>query len=82
MAGVPSEVVSRAEVISEDFAKQFKARIDGKKKQLASRLPLVAQADFKYLFALANGNAELPNEPYKKRELLKMLKKTVKACLS
>ncbi|KAI6129543.1 muts domain V-domain-containing protein [Pisolithus croceorrhizus] len=42
LAGVPSGVVSRAEVISSDFAKQFKARIDGQKKLLASKLPLVS----------------------------------------
>ncbi|KAF8137603.1 muts domain V-domain-containing protein [Boletus edulis] len=82
LAGVPSEVVSRAEVISKDFAKQFKARIDGKKRQLASKLPLVAQADFKYLLALANGDSKLPDDPYKKRELLKVLKKSVKGCLA
>ncbi|KAF8556832.1 DNA mismatch repair protein Msh6 [Imleria badia] len=81
LAGVPSEVVSRAEVISEDFAKQFKARIDGKKKQLASKLPLVAQADFKCLLALANGDSKLPDDPYKKRELLRMLKNCVRAYL-
>lgn len=81
LAGVPSEVVSRAEVISQDFAKQFKARIDGKKKQLASKLPLVAQADFKYLLALVDGNSKLPDDPYKKRELLRLLKGSVKAYL-
>jgi DNA mismatch repair protein MSH6 len=82
LAGVPSEVVSRAEVISEDFAKQFKARIDGKKKQLAAKLPLVAQADFKYLLALANGDSKLPDDPYKKREMLRVLKNSVRAYLS
>ena len=79
---MPPEVVSRAEVISEDFAKQFKDRIDGKKKQLGSKLPLVAQADFKYLLGIAHGDSKLPDDPYKKRELLKMLKKCVKAYLS
>ncbi|KAF9225721.1 DNA mismatch repair protein Msh6 [Gyrodon lividus] len=81
LAGVPSDVVSRAEVVSEDFAKQFKARIDGKKKQLASKLPLVAQADFKHLVALAKGEVKLSDNPYKKRELLKALKASVKAYL-
>lgn len=81
LAGVPSEVVSRAEVISEDFAKQFKVRIDGKKKQLGSKLPLVAQADFKYLLALASGDSKLPDDPYKKRELLRALKNSVRAYL-
>lgn len=81
LAGVPSEVVSRAEVISGDFAKQFKARIDGKKKQLASKLPLAAQADLKYLLALASGDSKLPDDPYKKRELLSMLKNCARAYL-
>ncbi|KIJ14719.1 hypothetical protein PAXINDRAFT_180906 [Paxillus involutus ATCC 200175] len=81
LAGVPSDVVSRAEVVSEDFAKQFKARIDGQKKHLASKLPLVAQADFKYLLALAKGEAKLPDDLYKQRELLKGLKAAVKAYL-
>ncbi|KAG8216931.1 muts domain V-domain-containing protein [Butyriboletus roseoflavus] len=82
LAGVPSEVVSRAEVVSEDFARQFKARIDGKKKQLASKLPLVAQADFRYLLALASGDLKLPDDPYKKRELLRVLKNSARAYLS
>ncbi|KIJ62178.1 hypothetical protein HYDPIDRAFT_158442 [Hydnomerulius pinastri MD-312] len=81
LAGVPSDVVSRAEVISGDFAKQFKARIDGKKKILASKLPLVAQADFKYLLALAAGELKLPEDPYKQQQLLKGLKATVKSYL-
>ncbi|KAF9233196.1 muts domain V-domain-containing protein [Melanogaster broomeanus] len=81
LAGVPSDVVSRAEVISEDFAKQFKARIEGKKKHLASTLPLVAQADFKYLLTLAKGDVKLPDDPYKKRKVLTALKATVKAYL-
>ncbi|KAG9309590.1 DNA mismatch repair protein Msh6 [Chiua virens] len=82
LAGVPSDVVSRAEVISEDFAKQFKARIEGKKKQLASKLALVAQADFNFLLSLANGELKLPDDPFKKRELLRMLKSSVRAYLS
>ncbi|KAF8840553.1 DNA mismatch repair protein Msh6 [Paxillus ammoniavirescens] len=81
LAGVPSDVVSRAEVVSEDFAKQFNARIDGQKKHLASKLPLVAQADFKYLLALAKGEVKLADDPFKQRELLKGLKAAVKAYL-
>ena len=79
---MPSEVVARAETISEDFAKQFKARIESKKDQLASKLPLVAQADFRFLLALANGETKLPDDPYKNKELLKMLKSSVRAYLS
>ncbi|KAJ8596178.1 DNA mismatch repair protein Msh6 [Rhizopogon salebrosus TDB-379] len=80
LAGVPEEVVKRAEVVSEDFAKQFKAKIDDrKKKSLASKLPLVAQADFTYLLSLAMGNLKLPDDPFKQRELLKGLKQAVRS---
>ncbi|KAI6019884.1 muts domain V-domain-containing protein [Pisolithus orientalis] len=81
LAGVPSEVVSRAEVISSDFAKQFKARIDGQKKLLASKLPLVAHADFKYLLALAAGDLHLPQDPYRQRQLLGRLKAAIRSYL-
>lgn len=81
LAGVSAEVVSRAEVISADFAKQFKERLDGKRKLLRSRLPLVAHADFQYLLALADGNVGLPQDPYKQSELLKLLKAAVRSYL-
>lgn len=79
LAGVPSEVVTRADVISRDFAAQFKARMDGKKSLVASRLPLVAQADFVYLWMLADGKTSLPQDPYKQRHLLAQLKAAVRA---
>ncbi|KAI6116215.1 hypothetical protein F5141DRAFT_1101863 [Pisolithus sp. B1] len=81
LAGVPSGVVSRAEVISSDFAKQFKARIDGQKKLLASKLPLVSYADFKYLLALANGDLHLPQDPYRQQQLLGRLKAAIRSYL-
>lgn len=80
LAGVPEEVVKRAEVVSDDFAKQFKAKIDDrKKKSLTSKLPLVAQADFTYLLSLAMGNLKLPDDPFKQHELLKGLKQAVRS---
>ncbi|KIK25984.1 hypothetical protein PISMIDRAFT_676513 [Pisolithus microcarpus 441] len=82
LAGVPSVVVSRAEVISSDFAKQFKARIDGQKKLLASKLPLISYADFKYLLALANGDLHLPQDPYRQQQLLRRLKAAIRSYLS
>ncbi|KAI6029649.1 DNA mismatch repair protein Msh6 [Pisolithus microcarpus] len=82
LAGVPSVVVSRAEVISSDFAKQFKARIDGQKKLLASKLPLNSYADFKYLLALANGGLHLPQDPYRQQQLLGRLKAAIRSYLS
>src|ERR1700691_1074012 len=43
LAGVPIEVVKRAEVVSEDFARQFKEKLEGKqRKSSTARLPLVA----------------------------------------
>ncbi|KAG2059752.1 DNA mismatch repair protein Msh6 [Suillus hirtellus] len=83
LAGVPEEVIKRAEVVSQDFAKQFKAKIDDrKKKSLASKLPLVAQADFTYLLSLAMGNLKLPDDPFKQREVLNGLKQAVRSYVS
>ncbi|KIM91619.1 hypothetical protein PILCRDRAFT_810908 [Piloderma croceum F 1598] len=79
LAGVPVDVVKRAEVVSADFARQFKEKLEGKQKKSATaRLPLVAQADFAYLYGLATGNYMIPADPYKQRELLKRLKETVR----
>ncbi|KAH7923446.1 DNA mismatch repair protein Msh6 [Leucogyrophana mollusca] len=79
LAGVPADVVKRAELVSDDFAKKFKAKVEDKqKKSLSSRLPLVAQADFTYLLALAMGKLKLPDDPYKQDALLKGLKDTVR----
>lgn len=83
LAGVPHEVVQRAEVVSEDFAKQFKEKIEGSKKDGASsRLPLPVQADFAYLHSLAMGKAELPADKVRRREVLKVLKAAAKGYLS
>jgi DNA mismatch repair protein MSH6 len=79
LAGVPIDVVKRAEVVSEDFARQFKEKLEGKQKKSSSaRLPLVAQADFVYLYALAMGKLAMPTDPYKRQEVLKGLKDTVR----
>ena len=69
------DVVKRAEVISADFARQFKEKLEGKQKKSATaRLSLVAQADFTYLYVLATGGMTMPADPYKQRGLLKSLK--------
>jgi DNA mismatch repair protein MSH6 len=79
LAGVPIDVVKRAEVVSQDFARQFKEKLEGKQKKLSTaRLPLVAQADFAYLYGLATGKQAMPADPYKQRELLRGLKETVR----
>ena len=83
LAGVPQEVIQRAEIVSEDFAKQFKEKMEGSKKGgAASRLPLPVQADFAYLFSLATGKAELPTDKVRRREVLKVLKAAAKGYLS
>ncbi|EIW78648.1 DNA mismatch repair protein Msh6 [Coniophora puteana RWD-64-598 SS2] len=78
LAGVPSSVVERADVVSKDFAKQFKAKLeDRQKKSLSSKIPLVAQADFAYLLSLATGKLSLPDDPYKQAHLLKGVKEAL-----
>ena len=74
LAGVPTEVVKRAEVISADFARQFKERIEGKR---TSSLPLAAQADFAYLLRVATGAGNLPEGKVKRKEVLRCLKQAV-----
>ncbi|KAI0642601.1 DNA mismatch repair protein Msh6 [Trametes meyenii] len=81
LAGVPLEVVERAEVVSRDFAKHFKEKIEGKKNKISGRLPLVAQADFVYLYKLATGAVEMPEDKVRRREVLKVLKGAVNGCL-
>jgi len=72
---VPTTVVDRADVVSKDFAKQFKEKIEGKRKH--ARLPLVLQADFAYLMGLVSGREKLPEDEAKAREVLKGLKEAV-----
>ncbi|EMD35324.1 hypothetical protein CERSUDRAFT_124668 [Gelatoporia subvermispora B] len=81
LAGVPIEVVERAEVVSKDFAQQFKEKTEGKKAKVSGRLPVVAQADFAYLYGLATGKYEMPEDPVRRREILRVLKGAVKNCL-
>ena len=81
LAGVPQEVVERADVVSKDFARQFKEKIEGKRSKASGRLPLVAQADFTYLYNLATGKVELPENPVRQSEVLKILKGAVKGYL-
>lgn len=52
MAGVPLEVVSRAEQVSQEFFEAFKTKVVNRRR---SKLPLVAQADFTWLLKLAMG---------------------------
>ncbi|WRT63564.1 uncharacterized protein IL334_000469 [Kwoniella shivajii] len=52
MAGVPMEVVNRAQSVSDQFFAQFNAKLNTKRQ---SSLPLMAQADFAWLMRLLNG---------------------------
>ena len=79
LAGVPTTVVDRADIVSRDFAKQFKEKFEGKRKQ--DRLPLVLQADFAYLMGLVSGKERLPEDEAKAREVLQGLKEAVRTGL-
>jgi DNA mismatch repair protein MSH6 len=75
LAGVPMDVVERAEVISKDFASKFKEKLQGKRKQsVSSRLLIDVQADFAYLYTLAAGRCELDADVVRRREVLRGLK--------
>ena len=74
LAGVPMEVVKRAELISTDFARKFKEKMDGKR---ASAAPLVAQADFAYLLSLALGKLQLSDDKSRGMEIIKGLKRAI-----
>jgi DNA mismatch repair protein MSH6 len=81
LAGVPTEVVQRAEIVSENFAKQFKEKMESNKNKVASTMPLAVQADFAYLFSLALGKADLPEDNVRRREILNGLKASVNGYL-
>jgi DNA mismatch repair protein MSH6 len=79
LAGVPLSVVERADSVSKDFAQQFKERLQVKKaKEGAAKLPIVAQADFTYLFKIATGQLPMPADPVRQKEVLVRLKETVR----
>ncbi|KAG5646336.1 hypothetical protein DXG03_003659 [Asterophora parasitica] len=78
LAGVPLPVVERADLVSKNFAKQFKERMQIKKKNDGMRLPIVAQADFAYLFKIASGQLPLPEDKVRRREVLTGLTQIIK----
>ncbi|TEB23394.1 DNA mismatch repair protein msh6 [Coprinellus micaceus] len=82
LAGVPTNVVQRADVISKVFAKQFKERLKTQQaNDVAARMPTVAQADFAYLVKMALGTIEPPEDKVRRREVLKGLKAAVRGYL-
>lgn len=82
LAGVPDTVVARAEVISADFARTFKEKLEIKKTTSAvAKIPLVAQTDFAYLVALGRGEVQMPEDPFRRKEVLKMMKRAARLYL-
>jgi len=78
LAGVPMDVVERAEVISKDFASKFKEKMEDKRRKLASaRLPIDTQADFAYMYKLVVGERALEGDGVRRREVLKGLKMAI-----
>ena len=73
---MPTTVVDRADVVSKDFAKQFKEKIEGRRER--DRLPSVLQADFAYLIGLVSDKDKLPGDKAKAREVFKGLKAAVR----
>jgi DNA mismatch repair protein MSH6 len=79
---VPLEVVERADLISKDFAKQFAEKLQIKQRRHASsKMPLVAQADFAYLFKLGIGELKLPDDTLRRKETLVRLKEIARCYL-
>jgi DNA mismatch repair protein MSH6 len=70
LAGVPEPVVVRADAVSADRVRQFAKHMAGRKKTAATRLPVFAQADFAYLWRLAKGEQELPEDNVRRQEVL------------
>ena len=81
LAGVPFEVVKRADLISKDFAKQFTEKLQIKQQHASSKMPLVAQADFAYLFKLGIGELKLPDDALRRKETLVRLKEIARCYL-
>ena len=79
LAGVPLDVVERAALISNDFARQFKEKL--RIRYASSKMPLVAQADFAYLFKLGIGEVKLPEDTLKRREILVRMKEIARCYL-
>jgi DNA mismatch repair protein MSH6 len=79
LAGVPLPVVERADTISKDFAQKFKEKLQIKQEQYASaKIPLVAQADFAYIYKLGIGAIGLPDDPIRRKEIFGRMKDIVR----
>jgi DNA mismatch repair protein MSH6 len=76
LAGVPEDVVKRADVLSKDFARQFGTRTAGRQRV---QVPVSAQADFAWLCRLASGAEQLPENKVRQREVLEGLRASMRA---
>ena len=76
LAGVPTNVVERAEKISQDFALQFQQKLESRR---SSSLPLTAQADFAYLCKLAAGELEVDKDLARQQKVLDMIRRAAAA---
>lgn len=89
LAGVPLDVVRRAEVVSKDFADKFKEKMKVKKEKRGEggRMPVVARADFVFLCKVAMGEVggEVEDEECEERvrmgEVLQRMKGIVRRYL-
>ncbi|CAK5264723.1 unnamed protein product [Mycena citricolor] len=74
LAGVPMNVVQRADAVSSKFAEQFKEKMLSR-RQRTGRIPITAQADFAYLFGIATGKVAMPTNG---KMVLAGLRKTIR----
>jgi len=62
----------RADAVSEDFARQFAARLANRR---IGKIPVTTQADFAFLAKLVEGMLTLDGDPMRRREILQVIKK-------
>jgi DNA mismatch repair protein MSH6 len=68
------DVVERADMISKDFAEKFKEKLQlNQEKNASAKMPLVAQADFAYMYKLATGQLQ-EEDPEHVAEVLRRMK--------
>lgn len=75
LAGVPKDVVERADKVSQDFSRQFAQRLSGK---TTGRLPVSALVDLAFLARVAQGKAQLDDDKAKGKKVIKILKEVAK----
>lgn len=71
LAGVPMDIVQRAELVSQDFSRQFTERLAGR---TIGKVPVAAQSDFAFLSRLIAEKLTLDGGEAKQKASLKILK--------